>query len=75
MGLTKRRNAQLRTAGGRQLDGHTYGRHAATDLPKALGEGKTSQVAIIKVARRLLNRIRAVWLHRRAYDKIMRLSP
>lgn len=70
LGLTKRRNSHLRTAlvesawmairvdeGLRQ----TY--------QKALAQGKPTQVAIIKVARRLLNRIRALWLQKRPYDK------
>lgn len=70
LGLTKRRNSHLRTAlvesawmsirvdeGLRQ----TYQR--------ALAQGKPTQLAIIKVARRLLNRIRAVWQQKRLYDK------
>jgi transposase len=70
LGLTKRRNPHLRTA----LVESAWVAIRTDDklrqtYQKALGEAKTPQVAIIKVARRLLNRVRAVWLQGRPYDK------
>lgn len=70
LGLTKRRNPHLRTG----LVESAWTAIRTDDklrqtFQRAIGEGKPSQVAIIKVARRLLNRTRAVWLKGQAYDK------
>ena len=70
LGLTKRRNSLLRTA---LVESAWVAIRVDDELRetyrKALAQGKPTQVAIIKVARRLLNRIRAVWQQGRPYDK------
>lgn len=69
LGLTRRRNTRLRTAlVESSWVAMRHDEHLRSTYQKAIAQGKPAQVAIIKVARRLLNRIRAVWKHERMYD-------
>jgi transposase len=70
LGLTRRRNTRLRTA---LVESAWIARRHDEQLrstyQKAIAQGKPSQVAVIRVARKLLNRIRVVWKNKRMYDR------
>ena len=70
LGLSKRGNRKLRTA---LIESAWVAMRYDADLNqtyrRAIEHGKCPQKAIVKVARRLLSRIRAIWKNGQAYKK------